>query len=91
LYDLLFGKEEAINITLVDEDSQTKEAEAEVQAQETAEVQAQETAEVQARETAEVQVQETAEAQAMLSTEKSQQATSQTMDYTKQDSAINAM
>ncbi|EAA6522349.1 hypothetical protein DOI81_18925 [Salmonella enterica subsp. enterica serovar Gaminara] len=91
LYDLLFGKEEAINITLVDEDSQTKEAEAEVQAQETAEVQAQETAEVQTQETAEVQAQETAEVQAMLSTEKSQQATSQTMDYTKQDSAINAM
>lgn len=85
LYDSLFGKEDAINITLVDEDSQTKEAEAEVQAQETAEVHAQETAD------AELQTQESAEAQAMQSTEKSEQSSSKKMDEAKQDSTMNTM
>lgn len=42
MYDELFGKEEIVNITLNEEDAQTKEAEVEVQAQENAEVQEQE-------------------------------------------------
>ncbi|EFO0675134.1 TPA: hypothetical protein ACGSJQ_002888 [Escherichia coli] len=85
LYDSLFGKEEAVNITLVDEDSQTKEAEAEVQAQETAEVHAKETTD------AELQAHDSSEVQATHSTEKSERTLSKIMDESKQDSLMNAI